>query len=1592
MNFLTEPLADSSLTLAPHGAEFARYALAFLWQSTLLFLAVGIVCRFLRNRPARVRCLVWLSALLIAPTLPVLSNGLAAIGAPQTSIINLRPMPDMPGIAKPLPMANIPKPPVQPSEQQTEISQEPEAKPLSTPASTATTTEKAIPPVKSSAPLPATSASTQTTAKQPMSLWGLGLAVYLIGLILLIGWIIMGRLRLAQWTARSTAACHPVLNRAFSDARLRLDMKKCIPVLLSPDADAPVTLGIIRPRVLIPESLADELSQDEADAIALHELSHLRRRDPLSLLFTCLMRAVFYFHPLVWIVSHHISDLAEHAADEMVLEHQGTPLPYAKMITRLAEGLPLHAPCCEMAAGLLLGRKSFLGRVESILSGRQTAALTRRGTLVLILLIAFVLVGVLALPLGEKANRSALYEKAKSSGRDLRVKIGPNTFNVQAVIRNGPDGELHFENGKGEGVDLRYIMMPDDPLIKNADWMDMVKIDLALDSDASDTSQLYDIIETRVFDHSTGQPIFDGPYAPPYGVIPGNDNTIRLWSIGQKFPDKIDLWFRVASHENSGSLRIIKPVVGASTSLNNQDFTIEDVMDGEPRPGSLREKPGEWKIEPSTKSIFSTFRVKVEGTPQSNERWQICAVSKNGRKAIGNIMHDNVTFGMRLEDILHLELRPSAEKTTFFFEGVELPDIGMRTFGKPPVLRFEINGQEKTLTSDAWHPILVRGRMLKSRNSNISAVAYGNGEAGIFQPNDKTSSLKPEKDTIFVLNLNGGKFNEQNFNNIHSKNIYHETVSSEIAVSAFSDIVAAVAINISAPLEEVQTLEIGLVNPRFDPGDRWVSPDGRMRYVGVRVGGRDQVIAPDGSIAMELPGYVLGRPVWKAEQIRRDFIFELADDSTDLELFGPVGYGYIGYGYNEKRYSFTIPQPFKPYRPVMEKNGKYYLQISHVFEKKVIKYPKHKTLLGLFLRYRSDRPLPADHVFTGPFIKGTVYDDKNKNGATFKIKEIKPWDKYTSTYRFQVDTNKAYAPVAQIVFHDASGQRYEKRYSGGRYPLDSSSLEYELQVAPEVFSQFTHATINQDVAEWELTDIPIVFEDMTEPEYSPDLDRIAERLNLGHTSPDILSSRKFSTEESVKIIDVIRSGTFFYDMAQKMRYDLRPSGFKKLPEEDRQRIHKAALDWLKCDLSRPYGLEVGVAGQWPEFIDAALDSIEKNDFLSNRCARIIQDMSGALTDEHFRRIERIPSNDRSAINGITWNYTLNRAREKKEARRVKWTFMQSDPPSFWIGAVKGSPSARQLTDEFGYTDLIGARAKAIGAGNQFSDRDIDDEMVKQVYHKALNTSDPLVIGDLTDEAIKVLPREEVTALLMNYLKNCKEEWDKYNVPQISNPLPRSIIRAVKQLNDLNNTNIAFLGGVGQEMAYTYDFFNINYIINEAEVWYRTGQDPSDLPAGWSPGEKDLRVVWYDKNNPDKSQILVWPWNWQKQNQKGYACIYSDPLYLMFILQDAIPADDKFQFNFIKGAFYYGSKSDKPVFEWKDIPKKAIDWVHEDYELINTNDTIDINVQVWIEKAGAVESVIADTPVFQKYKDEYLKPGGLEKPMPAIIESDRATEE
>ncbi|MCC2669578.1 MAG: antirepressor regulating drug resistance protein, partial [Armatimonadetes bacterium] len=191
-------------------------------------------------------------------------------------------------------------------------------------------------------------------------------------------------------------------------ARLRL---RKTPELLVAEVSGPLVMGVIRPAVVLPQSL--QATEAEQEWILAHELAHVKRRDLLWAHLPVLTRVLFFFHPLVWVAHREWRLAQEMACDALTVEITAAPLSgYGELLVRLAAGQKA-TPSVELsAAGILETGNGLERRLGMLAIGRLVGR--RRSWIVGIAL----WIGLLGLvPWRLAASASAASERAVTAAQ-----------------------------------------------------------------------------------------------------------------------------------------------------------------------------------------------------------------------------------------------------------------------------------------------------------------------------------------------------------------------------------------------------------------------------------------------------------------------------------------------------------------------------------------------------------------------------------------------------------------------------------------------------------------------------------------------------------------------------------------------------------------------------------------------------------------------------------------------------------------------------------------------------------------------------------------------------------------------------------------------------------------------------------------------------------------------------------------------------------------------------------------------------------------------------------------------------------------------
>ncbi len=158
------------------------------------------------------------------------------------------------------------------------------------------------------------------------NLWMIGEGiVYALGLLWLFGAVVIFFVKLVRYhrLMKSTkASCRPVTDGdvivTANVVALRLHLRENVAVYESPQISGPVTMGLLKPFVVLP---VEERKVGDTALIFHHELLHVKRKDLWYKWLWQLILCIHWFNPVVYKVQKIFSEDCELSCDEQILKH-----------------------------------------------------------------------------------------------------------------------------------------------------------------------------------------------------------------------------------------------------------------------------------------------------------------------------------------------------------------------------------------------------------------------------------------------------------------------------------------------------------------------------------------------------------------------------------------------------------------------------------------------------------------------------------------------------------------------------------------------------------------------------------------------------------------------------------------------------------------------------------------------------------------------------------------------------------------------------------------------------------------------------------------------------------------------------------------------------------------------------------------------------------------------------------------------------------------------------------------------------------------------------------------------------------------------
>ncbi len=196
-------------------------------------------------------------------------------------------------------------------------------------------------------------------------------------------------IRLKKRLLKLSVPAPPGIAALAQKIKLELHLRAGIKIVILDGIDSPALTAGFRPVVIIPQDLAPK-SAERLEFALRHELMHYRRGDHIVCLLLAVLRAVYWFNPVVWLAARQMRMDMETACDSMVVSAMSVERKksYANTILKMQAG--------EKRTRLLMGmalentRKTAERRIRGIFMRSRSGRGARAGALCLaaVLLVA----------------------------------------------------------------------------------------------------------------------------------------------------------------------------------------------------------------------------------------------------------------------------------------------------------------------------------------------------------------------------------------------------------------------------------------------------------------------------------------------------------------------------------------------------------------------------------------------------------------------------------------------------------------------------------------------------------------------------------------------------------------------------------------------------------------------------------------------------------------------------------------------------------------------------------------------------------------------------------------------------------------------------------------------------------------------------------------------------------------------------------------------------------------------------------------------------------------------------------------------------
>jgi len=267
----------------------------------------------------------------------------------------------------------------------------------------------------------------------------------------------------------------------------KIGLQTPVKLLKSVVAKVPMVAGHFKPIILVPATMLTTLPASEIEAILLHELAHILRRDYIMNLLQSFADIIFFFNPAVLWLSSLIRDERENCCDDIAIGEVKNKKQFIHALLSFQE-YNLHSKY----AATFPGRKKHLAeRVKRIITNNNKTLTSMEK----VFLASGILVTCLAIagfsnwerPIQKPSGMSVTHKQVTAIRGDTIPGSGKTDINKSKstinTSMNGKQYKIVEENGKVTELYVDNVRIPDDKISQYKQAIDEIHAGLKKQAD-----------------------------------------------------------------------------------------------------------------------------------------------------------------------------------------------------------------------------------------------------------------------------------------------------------------------------------------------------------------------------------------------------------------------------------------------------------------------------------------------------------------------------------------------------------------------------------------------------------------------------------------------------------------------------------------------------------------------------------------------------------------------------------------------------------------------------------------------------------------------------------------------------------------------------------------------------------------------------------------------------------------------------------------------------------------------------------------------------------------------------------------------------